>query len=293
MWDARFAACPTALTLALKRMDIVIDKSFLDGAPTDQVHCLCKEASVLFSEALFFELLTTSSKSQKRCFSKFPATPNPVLLIPNVGTMLRYELENGTSCTPLVQHKISENFQFNDKLRQGTYVPEGNVLQTLKEWEAQVKADTEEFLVRCSIVHQFFPELNGIEYKKLQSEIDGARKRIAEDYDLVRSIYKSFLEEDAPSNAPNPDLIGPDWVFFRWVQCQILSALRMFGKYQGKIELPASERIFTRAEHTMHDIYYTIMATLSGALATGDQEIIDDFLLACPEGVLVKKRLIG
>ena len=40
----------------------------------------------------------------------------------------------------------------------------------------------------------------------------------------------------------------------------------------------------------MHDIYYTIMATLSGALATGDQEIIDDFRLACSEGVLVTKK---
>jgi hypothetical protein len=39
----------------------------------------------------------------------------------------------------------------------------------------------------------------------------------------------------------------------------------------------------------MHDIYYNILATLSGALATRDQEIIDDFCLACPEGVLITK----
>ena len=268
-------------------MDIVIDKSFLDGAPTVQVHSLCKEARVLFSESLFFELMTTSNESQKRCFSKLPVMPNPVKLIPNVGTLLRYELENGASCTPLVQHAISENFQFHDKLRQGTYVPEKDVLQNLKEWESEVRTDTEEFLIRCSIVHQFFPELNGIEYKKLQAGIGDARKRISEDYDLVKSIYKSLVEEDAPPNMPKPELIGPEWAFFRWVQCQILSALRMFGRYQGKIELPVSDGIFKRAEHTMHDICYTILATLSGALATGDQEIVDDFLLTCPEGVLV------
>ena len=41
----------------------------------------------------------------------------------------------------------------------------------------------------------------------------------------------------------------------------------------------------------MHDIYYTILATLSGYLATGDREIIDDFRLAYPKGVLITKGL--
>ncbi len=268
-------------------MDIVLDKSFLDGASTERIHSLCKDARVLFSEPLLFELMTTSSGSQQRCFSKFPAIPNPVELMPNIGTLLRYELENETSCIPLLQHSIDENFQFNDKLRLGTYVPKGDVLRSINEWKTQVITDTEEFLVRCSIVHQFFPELEEIEYKNLQSEIGNARKRIAEDYDLVKSIYKSLVEEDASSHALSSELIGPDWVFFRWIQCQILSALRMFGRYQGKIEPPVSEGVFTRAEHTLHDLHYTILAALSGALATEDKEIIDDFRLTCPEGVLI------
>ena len=104
----------------------------------------------------------------------------------------------------------------------------------------------------------------------------------------MREIYSSFLDENAPPDAPAPELINPDWAFFRWVQCQVISALRMFGKYQGKIKLPASKGIFTRAEHTMHDIYYTILATLSGSLATGDREIIEDFCLIYPEGILIK-----
>lgn len=270
-------------------MNTVIDKSFLDGASKDEVRRLCEEEVVLFSESLFFELMTTSEHSQKRCFSKFPEEPNPVKLIPNVGTLLRYEIENQAQCSPLIQHALVDDFQFNEKLRQGTYVAEGDVLRSLTEWKDQVKSDTEDFLVRCSIVHQFFPELNGIEYKSFPSAVENARSRVAEDQELVREIYKSFLDEDAPSNAPAPELLGPDWAFFRWIQCQLLSALRMFKKYQGKIELPATEGTFTRAEHTMHDIYYTILATLSGSLATGDQEIIDDFRLACPKGVLITK----
>ena len=271
-------------------MEIVIDKSFLDGAPTKQVQHLCKDSTVLFSEELFFELMTTSEKSQKRCFSKLPVMINPVTLIPNVGTLLRYELENGVACTPLIERAVNEDYKFNDKLREGKYVVEGEVLQSLTEWEEQVNKDTKNFLVRCGIVHQFFPELNGVEHKDFSAAITDARKRVAEDHEFIKTIYASFLDEGAPTNAPPPESIGPNWAFFRWLQCQLLSALRMFYKYQGNIELPASKGVFTRAEHTMHDIYYTILATLSGALATDDQEIIDDFYLACPGGILVSKE---
>jgi len=271
-------------------MEIVLDKDFLDGAPTEQVRRLCDHNVVLFSETLLFELMTTSEKSQKRCFSKLPEVENPVTLIPNVGTLLRYELENGVACAPLVERAINEEFKFNEKLREGKFVAEGDVKQSLEEWQKQVKEDTENFLVRCSIVHQFFPELNGIEYNKLPVAIDEARKKVAEDHEFVRTINESFLEENAPANAPPSELLDPNWAFFRWVQCQLLSALRMFGRHQGNFELPASEGVFTRAEHTMHDIYYTILATLSGALATGDQEVIDDFLLACPKGVVITKN---
>lgn len=270
-------------------VNIVIDKSFLDGASINKVRRLCEENIVFFSESLLFELMTTSEESQKRCFSKFPEGSNPVKLIPNVGTLLRYEIENLKRCTPLHKHVLADDFQFNEKLRQGTFVFQGDVLESLREWKVQVKSETEDFLIRCNVVHHYFPELNGIEYKHLAMAIENARGRVAEDQDFVKEIYDSFLDENAPPNAPASEVLGPDWAFFRWTQCQLLSALRMFGKYQGKIDLPASEGVFKRAEHTMHDIYYTILATLSGSLATGDQEIIDDFCLACPEGVLVTK----
>ncbi|MCI5197119.1 MAG: hypothetical protein D3919_13020 [Candidatus Electrothrix sp. AW5] len=270
-------------------MNIVIDKSFLDGASPNRVRRLCEENTVLFSESLFFELITTTEESKKRCFAKLPEGINPLKLIPNVGKLLRYEIENQRRCIPLLKHVFDKDFQFNERLRQGTYVLQGHMLESLTEWKDQVKSDTEDFLVRCSIVHQFFPELNGIEYKHFATAIENARVRVAEDQDFVKEIYASFLNENAPKNAPAPELVGPDWAFFRWTQCQLLSALRMFGKYQGKIDFPVSKGVFTRAEHTMHDINYTILAALSGSLATGDQEIIDDFCLVCPEGVLITK----
>jgi len=269
----------------LEMANIVIDKSFLDGAPTLQVRNLCNDHVVLFSQTLLHEVMTTSIKSQKRCFSKLPERDNPVALIENVQSLKLYEIENGTACTPLAERVVDVDFSFNTELRKGTYVPIGAAKQVLDDWEKQVEKDTNNFINRCNCVNQFFPEL--FEKNNLSAAIEYARKKTAEDHDFIRAIYKSFLDEIDSVNAPSPESLSPKWAHFRWVQCQILSALRMYLKYQGNVPSPPSPKVLTKAEHTMHDIYYTILGTLSGALATTDLEIIDDFLLACPEGKLI------
>ncbi len=175
-------------------------------------------------------------------------------------------------------------------MREGTFVPEGDIKKSLDEWARQVHDDTQEFLERCEVVYQFFPELNEIKNKYLPQAIYDLRIKVATNQDFIREVYSTFLDEHAPSDAPQPETLEPNWAFFRWTQCQLMSALRMFGKHQGNIKLPAPTGVFIRAEHTMHDIYYTILATLSGALASFDREIIEDFSLCCPEGALIVKQ---
>lgn len=100
--------------------EIVVDKSFLDGAPTAQVLDVFTSHKALIIESLFFELMTTDAKSQVRCFSKVPDRPASFALIPNVGTLLRYELENRRPCLPLHDRRIEGMHIFNAKLRNGT-----------------------------------------------------------------------------------------------------------------------------------------------------------------------------
>ena len=268
-------------------MNIVLDKSFLDGASSARVMSLCADNTILFSQTLMHEVMTTNRKSQKRCFSKLPEADNPVTLIESVGPLMHFELENSVACTPLSERTISVDFSFNEQLREGVYVPQGEAKRALDDWKVQVAKDTQRFITRCETVKHLFPEI--AVNKDLHAATDDVRERIAEDHDLVRTIYKSFRDEAAPSKAPSPESLNPQWALFRWVQCQILSALRMYRKYQGKIPSAESKNVFTKAEHTMHDIYYTILGSLAGALATKDQEIIEDFLLVCPQGMLIEE----
>lgn len=266
---------------------IVLDKSYLDGAPTQAVMALCDEYEALMPEELFYELITTRPESQKRCFSKLPDRVNPVLLVPSIGTLLRAEMEHQAACTPIEAHRGTEDYEFNRKLREGTYVPEGDVLRNLEEWKASIADDTKGFIQRWAVVHHFFPELNGIDWKDFPATIQSAREKVATDDDFVRTVYASFLDEDAPKDSPRPEAISREWVFFRWVQCQVLASLRLFGRYQGRVPESQGQAFVERIEHSMLDSYYLIYGSLVGRIATLDDEVREDFVLLQPNGVLV------
>ena len=272
--------------------EIVLDKSYLDGAPTASVRSLCEHFNVLLSEELFFELITTEARSQKQCFSKLPDRENPVNLVRNVGFLLRFERERQRGCAPLTQHRLPDRYVFNKKLREGVFVCEGEVLENLYAWRTRVDADTKDFVERCTVVHQFFPELNGIEWKDFPAAVSQARRKIATEEDFVREIYASFLDEDAPSDAPSPGVLTPDWAWFRWVQCQILAALRIFQKHQGHFPENLGSEFWCRAEHSMLDVYYVILGSLAGAIATLDTEIREDFLAVRPDAVMLSPGVL-
>lgn len=267
--------------------ELVLDKSFLDGAPSSVVSDVFSAHRVLCTESLFYELITTTRSSQIRCFSKFPDRPNAFALIPNIGTLLRFEVENRIPCIPLFDRRIEGSYIFNSRLRNGTYVAEGEVLETLNAWRTQVDEKTKSFLHRCQLVYQFFPQLNGVEFRDFPTAVLAVRRAIATNEVLIRNIYASFLDEEAPPNALEPALLDSRWAWFRWVQCQLLATLRIFQRYQCRIPDPPTSKVLLRAEHSMHDIDHVLLGSLAGGIATYDNEIAEDFQLIRPDGLLL------
>jgi hypothetical protein len=237
-------------------------------------------------------MTTSRPESQQRCFSKLPDRTNPVGLIPNVGFLLHFEREHHVACTPLERHKIQKTFQFNRRLRDGSYVVEGDVLDNLEDWKVQVAEDTQGFIERWAIVYQFFPELNGVEWKNFPDAIKAARRKTATDRAFIREVYASFLREDAPANAPSPETVTPEWAHYRWVQCEILCSLRLFGRYQGKVPEIRGKVFLEKAEHSMLDTHHLIYGSLVGAMATLDEEVREDLLLLIPDCVLIPAKAL-
>lgn len=268
--------------------EVVIDKSFLDGvAAAVRVQQLCASRSCLFTETLFYEAMTTTAESRVRCFAKLPDKTNPVFLLPRSGVLMVFECERQRACGPLVDHRVQHSFVFNAGLRTGTYVAPPEVEQTLARWQAEVDVDTRSFLDRCQSVHEFFPELIGIEFRDFPAAVENARERVAGDIELVRRIYGSFIGDSSLANAPAPSAIGPEWFLFRWLQSQLLATLRLFARYQCRIPNPPSPAVLCKAEHSMHDADYVALGSLAGVVATLDSEVADDFRLLRPDGVVL------
>ena len=269
-------------------MELIVDKSFLDAASREEISEICERYHVMMPDILFFELITTREESRRRCFAKLPDADDPMSLLQGIGELLRYEIATKQPCVPLSEKCLRLIYRFNPHLRDGTFRFAGEALEERDRQKAQIEKDTQNFVERFLAVDQFFPEVEDIEPKRLSGTIETARRRAASDADFIKTIYESFVREQNPDRGwPSPEGISENWAFFRWVQCQLLAALRLFQSYQGSLPLNPGNKFWTRAEHSMIDTYYLIFAALGGALASADNEMIEDFTLICPKGILV------
>jgi hypothetical protein len=268
--------------------EIVIDKSFLDGSKAASVDELCRTHHALMTEELFFELITTSHEKGRRAFRKLPDIANPVSLIPNVGTLLRFESETGRPSAPLLQHRIAKSFQFNSRLRDGTFLFQGAYVDELSSLRKDIGIRMQRFINRCFEIQKFFPELSETNTSDISAVLAETRRSIATDMVRVRKAYGLLTANHGDERLPDPSLINPGWAWFHWVQTQLVAALRIFARYQGKMPSPVGSKFWDAAEHTMLDSYYVLFGSLCGGLASRDREIQEDFKLLRPNGLLLE-----
>lgn len=260
-------------------MQIVIDKSYLQGASTETVRSLCEENNVLFIEALFFELLTTDESARKACFAKFPEKENPVTLIPRAGPLIRYENKHLRAASPLFDHRIKVDFRFNSRFTTETFQHSPDEETALAEWRQEVEHEVETFHEVATGVSAWCPRLRMVSGEELSIGCEDLKRQACTGPDIVRNVYRSLGLEGFAC----PQLLDPSWVQFRWIQAHLLFSLDYIARY-GFADL---KRIPTRVEHDIHDIQYFLFGCLCGALATKDAEIMQNFRLACSEGKLL------
>ena len=262
--------------------DIVLDKSYLDAATPSQIHSLCANHRVLMPEVLFYELTTTRKTSRERCFNKIPDTNNPVEIIPFVGSLLKYELNTHTACTPLYDRKEDIVFAFNRKLRTGEYQFSETDLDARNKRKREVEQRTKEFFEHAMMVAAFFPEINGIQYADLPQAIHNAKAKITKDISFIQQLYGSLLEPGIINNPVNPDTIDPDWAYFRWIQVRCLYSLDLIFRYNGHLPKNPTEKFWAKIEHDLLDSEYLITASLSGALACNEKRMLQLFQMLRP-----------
>jgi len=266
---------------------IILDKSFLDGANPEQLKSLFEEYTVLMPDVLFYELITTEDVSKKRCFSKFPDTTNPVEVIPNIGTLMRYELDTQKPCTPLYDRREKTAFVFHNGLRTGDFQFTGKQLERIQNHERLVEQDTISFFGLAMDVPVFFPFLNGIPYSEFPDAVKKAKRQMVSNDEKVREIYTRLLEHNAPANAIDPRVLDPNWAYFRWIQVRVIYSLSLLLKYQGKLPKNPSKKFWRRIEHEMIDAEYIMLGSLAGSMASNDHTLTENYQFICPGGLLL------
>lgn len=259
---------------------VVLDKSYLEAKGRDHIRQLCQDHQVLMVETLFLELLTTSDpKFRAACFRKFPPGENPVELIENVGSLLRYETEKRAPASPILDRRIPIRFVFNDKMGAGTFSFSSEQHSDLNEWEAQIEEDGSRLKNCAAATDGWFPTLAHYKPGQPTDEIDRLRRIVASDADFVREIYGQIKHE----SFPEPAFLTPEWAFFRWVQVQLLTALEYIRRYGPRRTDVHSKEI----PQDVADSHYMVAACLAGGFATCEKALQKSFRLLRPDGMLL------
>ncbi len=259
--------------------DVVIDKSFLQGASQDQLRSLFERHRVLMTESLFYELLTTDPAVRARCFRRIPEIENPVMLVQNVGAILRWEVQNKRPLPSIDDVVMSERFQFNPGLVDEDFNLGEKQVSVIENWRREKSVWVCDFADHCSKVPVKFPELNGYRPGVATTHIERIKKRIYAEPGFVRELYGG----GKGGTWPTKEQIDERWATYRWLQIRVVAALDYFRKYGARDV--SSET--TKVENEYLDLEYCLVGCLVGAIATKDSGLSERFLALCPSGKLL------
>jgi hypothetical protein len=272
-------------TLAGMNAAIILDKCFLQGTSAARIRELATIHRLVVSDALFYELLTSTEPGRSRCFNKFPPVVNPVDLVSHIGPLMRLEIETHKPSGCPSSHREDWRFQFNPALVTPQYkVPDAGRL-AIEEHLEELRSDVASSIERARLTPTFFPDvLAGNQIARDQARAD-AEAAIAEPGSLLK-FYSSLEPPNGEKPLPPAHLVSEKWAVYRWLQVQMLFGLDLHIRYGGRIPEPLSTNIFEKIEHDVLDAQVLMLGCLEGAFATRERKLQRWYKLLCPGGML-------
>lgn len=261
-----------------EKKPILLDKSYLQGAPSLEVQDLCGGRLVLMNETLFFETLLSKPRKRRSCFSKLMSRENPVLLVPHMGTLIRGEVNERRACGPVESLKLSGDWHFNGRILddplQLTVAQQAGV----NAWRGQEEGSLEQFLETAKIAYRTFPALRTLRAGDTLEVIRNHRQAVARDRDGLLEFY----ENTRPPGFPPASSLDDSWAVFRWYQVQAMAAGEFYIAHHTNWDVDRKKVL-----NEVRDLDYTAVALLVGAIASRDKTIIERFKTLEPDGEVV------
>lgn len=266
---------------------IILDKSYLQGAPKTSFDAISSTYRVLMPDVLFYEMLSSDEPGRSQCFAKLPQTPNPIPITPHVGALLSLELATHRPAGAPSKHLLDIDFRFNPGLSKQQYEFSETDIAACKEIETELVRDIAALIEKVDLIATLCPGLTealqidkATAHREYESAIANEREKLAE---FISSL--SF-----PDGNPMPSASGLDeaWTVFRWLQAQLLFSLDLRVRYEPKVFLDPTPKLLRRLEHDVLDLQYLILGVLEGGFATKERKLQRFFKILCPDGILVE-----
>ncbi len=258
---------------------VVVDKSYLLGASKTELGEIFDNFVFVMTEALFFELLTTSESQRRQCFARIPQVTNPVLLISNIGPILQWEVKNRRPLTDLREIAQVEKFRFNPNLpNEGFYMGEAQS-NALVEWKAVMAEWVRNFSEHSSATISVFEALKEYAPGQDTTVIEELKERVVSERDMVESFYDQDYE-----NWPEFDLIDSSWALYTHLQIRLVAALDYYKRY-GNLAFSNPNKYI---ENEYIDLEYCLVGCICGALATRDGVMASRFKALRENGLLIQ-----
>jgi hypothetical protein len=267
------------------KLAIVLDKSFLQAAPSSRMHQLAKEHRLLVTDALFYELLSNGD-DRAICFAKFPKVDNLVDLVMHVGGYLKKEIVTRKPAPRPSESIVKDRFQFNVALLDKDYELPEESLRALRDKKLEVEHDMLALIALAKRMPTWFPTVFSGSQAERDAARAGAKNRIARDGDALLDFYGSIRTPKGMRRFPPKQYLNETWALFRWFQVKMLFALDLAFRQLGNLTENLSDNLHEKIEHDALDMEYLITGAIQGAFATNEKKLKDWFLLVCPTGKL-------
>lgn len=262
--------------------DILIDKSWVQGANVSALTNVAARHRLLMPEVLFYELLTTKDKEQSGCFGRLSVVQSSISLLCGISDLLRYESEVGKPAVPLRERCISHDISFHPEASKSGYPFSDEQIRVIEAERAEREGPglqgTKEM---SSVVSGWFPDLKGLPPGSPRERIEPYLKRVARDTQMVRDIYGAIR---APG-MPEPSVLDGDWAFFRYMQVRLVGALEYIRRFGDRNKDAMGRKI----PNFFLDQEYLVPALLADGLASSDGEMQTFYELLGPG----KERIVS
>jgi hypothetical protein len=260
---------------------VVVDKSWLIGINEQELKKIVRDKFLLFTSTLGYELFTSEEKNKsKNAIKKLFSIKDSVKLIEPIGSLIKDEITNNTSCLPLssklldfdehfFKYVIEKNFEF-----QGS---DKNHLQAF--YDHYEVTGLNYFREGCLYIETLFTDLKdkkpGGNHKNYSTYFNS----ISKEEKLILSVYDDIYK----INLDLPKIINSNWVLFKWLQIHLMSEIEFIRKYGSHNNNQLAKKMI----NDNIDLDYCIYALLTKLLATRDKTMKFYFKLCCPQGRII------